>query len=46
MPSRRGTSSAHKSLTVVLLNNKVASFTSSSGGTETRDNQVQDVPKK
>ena len=41
-----GSTSAHKMLTVVLLAGKVASFNSTAGGTETRQNQVQDVPKK
>ena len=42
-----GTKSAHKMLTVSLgADGKVATFSSTAGGMETRSNQVQDVPKK
>jgi outer membrane protein assembly factor BamE (lipoprotein component of BamABCDE complex) len=41
-----GSSSKNKTLTVSLLDGKVTSFTSTGGGMEMRENQVQDVPKK
>lgn len=41
-----GTKSAHKMLMVSLgSDGKVTSFSSTAGGTESRDNQVQAVPK-
>ena len=42
-----GSRSSHKMLTVTLnADGKVMSFNSSAGGSETRSNQVQEVPKK
>lgn len=40
-----GANSAHKMLMVTLANGKVANFSSTTGATQTRENQVQAVPK-
>jgi len=40
-----GTRSKNKTLNVTLNDGKVANFNFSGGGTETRSNQLQDVPK-